>query len=179
MEKKGFNIAPERDDLPPCLIYIDKEGHWYHKGVEMIRKDFIRLFYQNMELDLEDRYVINMNGESCYVELEDTAFVVCSVSYQEVTGAQAARFILLLSDGNKEELQPDTLFVGQADVLYCRIKEDVFPARFKRTAYYQLAQYIEEENECYFLPLNEKKYGIPMLGSRGPAIRNILPIPIK
>lgn len=174
MEKKEFNIAPERDSLSPCLIYIDKEGHWYHKGVEMIRKDFIQLFYQNMSLDSEGRYVINWNDESCYVEVEDTAFMVCSVAYQEATGAQNDRYILLLSDGGKEDLKPDTLFIGQADVLYCRVKENIFPARFKRAAYYQLAQYIEEEDEYYFLPLNENRYGIPLLGSEGLAISNLL-----
>ena len=48
----------ERDALPPCLIFIDKEGRWFHEGVEMIRRDFIRMFYRNMELDGEGRYVI-------------------------------------------------------------------------------------------------------------------------
>jgi len=26
----------EMNELPPCLIFIDKEGRWYHKGAEMI-----------------------------------------------------------------------------------------------------------------------------------------------
>ena len=55
-------------------------------------------------------------------------------------------------------MSPDTLFVGQDNVLYCKVKTGVFPARFNRAAYYQLAEYIEEEGENYYLPLNERKH---------------------
>ena len=148
------------DGLPPCLIFIDKEGRWYHEDAEMIHRDFIRLFYQNMELDSQDRYVINWNGKRCYVEVEDTAFVVRRVVYQGGTRDQDARFVLSLSDDSKEELAPDTLYVGQDNVLYCRVKNRAFPARFNRSAYYQLAEYIEEENGTYYLILKKTKYEV-------------------
>ena len=77
----------ERDPLPPCMIFIDKEGRWFHKGAEMIRRDFIRLFYSNMELDSEGRYVIFWNGQRCLVDVEDTAFVVQRAVYTETPGA--------------------------------------------------------------------------------------------
>jgi len=125
------------NDIPPCLIYIDKEGRWYHRGAEMIHREFIRLFYNNIELDSSGRYVIDWKGQRCYVEVEDTAFVVRSVT--------------------QEELMPDTLYVGQDNVLYCSVKNHTFPARFNRAAYYQLAAYVEEENGTYYLPLNGRK----------------------
>jgi len=150
----------DKNDLPPCLIFIDKEGSWYHEGVEMIRRDFIRLFYQNMELDSQDRYVINWDGRRCYVDVEDTAFVVRSVVYQDGSRTGNALFLLYLSDDMQEELLPDTLFVGKDNVLYCRVKNRAFPARFNRASYYQLVQYVEEEDEAYYLPLNGKKYRI-------------------
>jgi hypothetical protein len=149
-------------DLPPCLIFIDKEARWYHKGVEMIHRKFIRLFYQNMELDSHGRYVINWEGERCYVEVEDTAFVVQRAVYLDGSQTRNAQIILTLSDDSHEELQPDTLYVGNHNVIYCRVKGRTFPARFSRAAYYQLAKYIEEENEAYYLPLNGKKYRISL-----------------
>ncbi|MBW2119262.1 MAG: DUF1285 domain-containing protein [Deltaproteobacteria bacterium] len=147
-------------DLPPCMIFIDKEGRWYHKGAEMIHRDFIQLFYKNMELDSEGRYVINWDGKRCRVDVEDTAFVVRRVMYQDGDRAGNARFVLSLSDDTEEDLIPDTIFIGEENVLYCRVKNRSFPARFNRAAYYQLAEYIEEENDSYYLPLNGKKYGI-------------------
>ena len=71
-----MNSADKNKDLHPCLIYIDKEGCWFHKGVEMIHREFIRLFYQNMEIDSQGRYIINWNGERCYVEVKNCTLVV-------------------------------------------------------------------------------------------------------
>ncbi len=92
------------------------------------------------------------------MDVEDTAFVVYSVVYEDADQYQKKRLIMVLSDDTKEDLLPDTLYVGQGNVLYCRVKGRAFPARFNRAAYYQLALYIEEENGSYYLPLNGKKY---------------------
>jgi hypothetical protein len=146
------------NELPPCLIFINKEGRWYHKGAEMIHKDVIRLFYKHMELDSQGRYVINWNGQRCWVDVEDTAFVVRRITFNDGTQAHNARYLLHLSDDTREPLAPDTLFVGQDNVLYCKVKNRSFPARFVRAAYYQLAEYIEKEGEIYYLPLNGEKY---------------------
>ena len=142
------------------MIFIDKEGHWYHEGVEMIHRDFIRLFYRNMELDSEGRYVINWRGERCWVDVEDTAFVIRRVVYQNDERTGNGRFLMNLSDDTEEALVPDTLRVGKENVLYCKVKNRIFPARFMRAAYYQLAEYIEEENGSYYLSLNGQKYTI-------------------
>lgn len=150
----------EGQDLPPCLIRIDKEGRWYHKGVEMIRRDFVQFFYQNMELDAGGRYVIEWDGKRCYVDVEDTAYVVRSAVYQGGGRDQTGQFILYLSDDTQEELTPDSLYMGKDNVLYCRVKDRTFPARFNRAAYYQLAEYIEEEDGAYYLPIRGERYRI-------------------
>ncbi len=147
-------------DIPPCLIYIDKDGRWFHKGVEMIHREFIRLFYQNMTIDSQGRYTINWQGERCYVDVEDTAFIVRRALFNGPDQTGSSRFVLYLSDDSQEELLPETLYVGKANILYCKVKDRVFPARFSRSAYYQLAEYIEEEEDMFFLPLNGKKYFI-------------------
>ena len=153
-------MTNDQSDIPPCLIYIDKEGHWYHKGTEMIRRDFIRRFYQNMELDSEGQYMISWNGKRCYVEVEDTAFVVRKVTCKDKNQVQNAIHILSLSDDTNEELLPDTLCLGKDNVLYCQVKNRTFPARFGRAAYYQLAEYIQEENDVYYLPFKGQRYKI-------------------
>jgi hypothetical protein len=149
-----------RNETPPCLIHIDKEGRWFHKGVEMIRREFIRLFCQHMEVDSRGRYIINLGGDRCYVEVEDTPFVVRRTTFKKADETNNSRFILFLSDDSREDLSPDTLFIGDKNVLYCMVRNRTFPARFDRAAYYQLAEHIVEENNRYFLPLNEQKYVI-------------------
>jgi hypothetical protein len=148
------------DDLKPCLIFIDKEGCWYHKGVEMIHRDYIRLFFENMEFDLQGRYIITWKGERCYVDVEDTAYVVRSITHTKTVRGGHNRFTIFLSDDSREALMADTLFLGDANVPYCKVKNGAFPARFNRAAYYQLAHYIEEKNGAYYLPCGGKKYKI-------------------
>ena len=145
-------------DLPPCMIFIDNDGKWFHKGAEIIRRDIVQLFYQHMEMDDRGQCVISWMGERCYVEVEDTPFVVWRATLEDPDTAGATGFTLLLSDDSRETLSPDTLYIGDKNVLYCRVKDRTFPARFGRNAYYQLADYIEEENGRFYLPINGERY---------------------
>ncbi|MBW1681558.1 MAG: DUF1285 domain-containing protein [Deltaproteobacteria bacterium] len=155
-----MNGKDEADTLPPCLIFIDKEGRWYHQGVEMIHRDVIRMFYEHMELDARGRYVITWRGQRCYVEVEDTAFVVRSVDYDPGGTGGNERILIRLSDDTLEALAPETLWVGDGNVLYCKVKNEMFPARFTRQAYYQVAAHIREEEGTFVLPLGGRKYPI-------------------
>jgi len=147
-------------DLQPCLIHIDKEGRWFHKGVEMIRREFVQSFYQQMEMDPAGHYIILWGGKRCYVDVEDTAFVVKRVSSPDEQGEKGTGFMVRLSDETEEELMPDTLYLGESNVLYCKVKEGNFPARFNRAAYYQLTAHVEPGEEGYVLPVNGRKFKI-------------------
>ena len=153
-------MSPIEEGIAPCLIHIDKEGRWFHKGVEMVRREFVRSFYQQMELDDAGRYIIFWGGKRCHVDVVDTAFVVKRLSYQSEESGKRARFMVNLSDDTEEELIPNTLYLGEENVLYCRVKEGDFPARFNRAAYYQLAAHIEEEGGGFVLPINGRKFKI-------------------
>jgi len=144
--------------LPPCFIFIDKEGRWFHKGAEMIHRDIVRLFYENIAVDSLGRYVVRLGNESCYLEVEDTPFVVQRVRLQDNGGSQD--LWLFLSDDTEEALDPETLFVGEENVLYCTVKQGRFSARFHRPAYYQIAEFVEEDEAGFHLPLNGRKHFI-------------------
>ncbi len=156
-----------KEGIPPCLIHIDKEGQWFHKGVEMVRREFVRSFYKQMEMDDAGRYLIRQNADLCYVDVEDTAFVVRRVSATSKGSDKGAGFILNLSDDAEEELMPDTLYLGEKNILYCKVKDRTFPARFNRAAYYQLASHIEAEGNDYVLPINGRKFKIASVPHKG------------
>jgi hypothetical protein len=149
------------EEIPPCFIRIDKEGRWYHHGAEMIHRPIIRLFYQNLARDEGGRYIIEWKGERCFVEVEDTPFVVRAISHQQ-DAAGKERIILALTDDSEEPLAPETLFVGRENVLYCRVRGGTFRARFSRPAYYELARHVVEKDDRYALVLNGKLHGIRM-----------------
>jgi len=145
-------------DIPSCFIFIDKEGRWFHKGAEMVRRDIVRFFYERIGMDSFGRYMIRWGDERCYLDVEDTPFVVHKVRREEDGGIQGFR--LFLSDDTTEGLTPQTLFLGEENVLYCMVKQGKFPARFHRPAYYQLAEFVQEEEGRFYLPLNGEKHFI-------------------
>ena len=150
----------EKDSIPPCDIRIDKDGVWYYRGVEMLRSDIVNYFYQNLKRDQAGRYLIEMESERCYLEVEDTPFVVKTVhrSISKNNGEESV--YLLLSDDTLERLDPHTLWIGNDNVLYCTIKNHQFNARFLRAAYYQLAECIEydAQKDAYFISLDGHRY---------------------
>lgn len=156
---------PSRDqetpEPAPCMIYVDKEGSWFHKGAPIIHREILLLFYQCLSVDEQGHYIIRFKDQVCRLDVEDTPFVVLSTEFIRAGGdGEKNRFILHLIDDTKEELAPETLTIGPDHVPYCKIRGGKFRARFSRPSYYQLAQHVEEESETgrYFVCLNNKKY---------------------
>ena len=169
--EKNSRIRTESDmekDIPPCNITIDKEGVWYYNGDEIVRKEIINYFYQNLRKDESGRYIIELENDCCYLDVEDTAFVVKAV-YKSVTECSNEECIyLLLSDQSIDKLDPNSLKVGNDNVLYCSIKNSAFDARFSRASYYQIADFIEYDSmkDKYFVVLNGKPFYIVFVNSQ-------------
>lgn len=141
-----------------CDIRIDKDGIWYYLGAHMFRKEILCLFFQSVKIDECGNYIIEMGRERCYLDVEDTVFVVTCVE-KIIDDEGTEHIVLLLTDDTWEKLDLNTLYVGNDNVLYCKVKDGVFPARFSRNSYYQLARFIEEEeDDCFFISLNDERY---------------------
>lgn len=155
-------VEKKVEEIPPCGIRVDKEGVWYFEGKEMFRRDIVNYFYQNLIKDGAGRYIIVQGDERCYLEVEDTPFIVKAVFSKGSRERGDEELELLLCDDTVETLDPTTLWVGPENVLYCLIRNGTFKARFSRPGYYQLAEYIDHDQEggCYVLTLNGKKYAI-------------------
>jgi uncharacterized protein len=143
-------------------IKIDKEGVWYYRGAHMFRKDILCIFFENLNLDNDGRYFVKLNQEICYLDVEDTAFVILSVYQTKDPSCGLERLEVILSDESKEVLDVQTLTVGPDNIMYCRIKEGKFTARFTRKSYYQLAEFIEQDgaDDSFYIFLNDHKYFI-------------------
>jgi len=151
-----------REGIPSCHIRIDKEGVWYYRGAEMFRREIVNFFYQNLKRDESGQYLLELENDRCYLEVEDTPFIVRSVHRALSEEGDQAAFYLLLSDETVEPLDPETLCVGNDNVLYCTVKKNCFDARFSRASYYQLASDIEydDRQDYFFIPLNGHRFHI-------------------
>jgi len=141
-------------------IRIDKEGVWYYKGAHMFRKEILSVFFEHLRIDDCGKYLIELGEERCYLDVEDTAFIVVAVYKTQLPDNGRAQIDILLSDDSCEQLEMQSLHVGRDNVLYCRVKEGKFTARFSRNSYYELAEFIEqsENGKDYFINLNGEKY---------------------
>ena len=152
-------------DIHPCDIRIDKDGVWYYKGNEIFREEIVKYFYQNLKKDEAGRYLIELEDDRCYLEVDDTPFIVRGV-YRCIAEEDNEECIyLLLSDKSVEKLDPDSLWAGKDNVLYCSIKNGAFVARFSRSSYYQIADFIEcsDCDDEYFISLNGRHFNITIV----------------
>ena len=151
--------APE--PLPPCMIFVSKEGKWFHEGAEIIHRPIFLWLIQNLEKDDQGQFIVHLNNQRCVLEVEDTPLVVQRVDWSSEEGTGRGQLLLTLNDEGQEALDPESLWLSRENVLYCLVKDGRIPARFLRAAYYQIANYIDEDDQgTFFLLLNEKKYPI-------------------
>ena len=147
--------------IPPCLIFVSKEGKWYHQGAEIIHRPIFLWLIQSLEKTEDGLFIVNLNNQKCVLEVEDTPLVVRQVNLVREGPEEKDQIRLTLNDESQEILDPETVGINQESVLYCQVKNGRFPARFLRPAYYQLAEYMVEEDSGEFaLLLDNKRYPI-------------------
>ena len=144
------------EDVPPCHIRIDKEGNWYYQDLPIINKKIYLYLNQSLAQDPSGRYILSMDGEKCYLEVEDTPFVIQEVCLPSDSG-QSPSLVIKLNDGTEELLKAATLRVGHDNILYCKVKEGLYEARLLRNAYYQLAGFLEQDGQNYYLVIEGSK----------------------
>ncbi len=151
------------EDREPYELRIDREGRWYHEGVEIVRDDIRNLFSRNLKRDKDGSYCVQIGSDEAPVVVEDAPLVVLRVT------EDTDRLALLLSDGTVEPLDSRTLTFTSANVPYCRVR-DGLEARFSRAAYYQLAHYIsyDERQDAYCLNIRDRQVELNIEQDREP-----------
>ena len=155
VNRKNFGIG-ESD------IRIDVEGRWFYRNQPMTRTDIIELFYRNLILNASGEYSIRIGPQTYPVVVEDAAYVVWDVRYCSETEDSEGYLSLLLSDGCREALDPETIQIGENNIPYCHIRNCSHKARFSKAAYYRLADYIrhDPERNSFFLEIQSRRYPI-------------------
>jgi hypothetical protein len=147
----------------PYEIQIDKEGIWYFRGEEMIRKDIVHYFYEHLKAGEAGCFYIEVDDQRCLIGVEDVPYVITSVELIQPREEETPCFVIALTDGKTEIFNLDKpLRRGKDNVLYAQVKQGEFEARFSRPAYYQLCRYIECDptNEAYVLKTNH--FSVPI-----------------
>ncbi len=136
--------------------YIDSDGHLWHDGAEFDVPTVLSLLMRKMGMFPDGRCHVFCQGEECFITSEDVPYVVQDVAFAD-QGIQ-----LRFPGGYSEALDPQTLWVGDRNVLYCRVRDQKFKARFNRKSYLDLARHVEfdPEHKVFYLTVDNQRYPI-------------------
>jgi hypothetical protein len=141
-------------------IWIDKEGRWFFQGEEITHRKTYLLYNRHLTRDGSGRILLKIGQETCPVEVEDAPFVVKTLDFIIAEQGGLKSVELILNDESKEPLIPETLRIAPNHTPYCRVRGEMFEARFSRGAYQLLIPFIqqEEKDRRFFIAIAGKKH---------------------
>ncbi len=135
-------------------IRLTANGVWLSNGSEIDHENTVKLFFRSIRKDGEG-YFLQVGPETKRIVVEDTAYFVVGLE-----GGPSEGYVLLLSDGTCEPLDPATLKY-QLGRLTCGVhrefNEGLVEAKFLQKSYVELLKNLEQEGEEYHLVLGGKK----------------------
>jgi hypothetical protein len=134
-------------------ISFRRDGNWYSDAERIDNPRIAMLFSRSIHQDPNGRWYLQIAEERAPVTIEDTPYVVRTIE-QVADGC----LCLILNDGEGEPLDPSTLEIGADNVLYCRVKQRRFRARFLRPAYYHLSRHFEADGDRFFIRIAGRRY---------------------
>lgn len=133
-------------------ILLDKEGNWYHNGEKFINEKIIAFFSRSVNITDKGEYVLHYGEHTYPIRVEDAPYFVSGVRFEGFGSFE--RIFLTLSSGETEELDPNTLYCGDNNALYCRIKKGRMIAKFKRSPSFSILERLDESSDGkYFVRL--------------------------
>jgi hypothetical protein len=137
-------------------ISLRRDGNWYTDEERIDNPRIALLFSRSIRRNPDGSYFLQVSDERASITVEDTPYVVKSVQ-----GDAASGFAVVLNDEEREPLDYGSLEVGPDNVLYCRVKNGAFPARFLRPAYYHLSECLGvDDNGGFFFNVAGRRYPV-------------------
>lgn len=168
-EKRSDLLQPGA--LEPCGIQIDEDGDWFHNGNRIFRPEILETLYAKLDQTPTGEFILADFKGSCLLDVADTPFVVSRVDLDRDESGMERIIIRLKNISRSEVLDPDTLSTGRGNILYCRVFDGRFSARFSRPAYYQLAEFVRENDigQGFYIELNGNRH--PIARTNNPQMR--------
>lgn len=158
----------ERDPIiPPHQkhVYdylIDKNGNWFCEGNPVTDRELLRILSSSI-FEKEGRFYIRCEGEIHPVRVEDAPLWVKYVHIKRNPDGEIESIEMELTDGRRELLRPETLWIEGEAGLYCLASRKNLKARFGKVAYYELANDLiwQEDLKAYTISVGGQVFTIP------------------
>ena len=147
-----FRTAAPEGSSRESTIVLDAQGRFWHDGARVTHAAMADAFANWIAKHPDDgRFILTNGYDWTYFKVEDVPFFVKSVKIGESgrSGRSDATVTLELSDGTQEALDPESLWIGDQDALYLKVKGGQFDARFTPAAQLGLAPLVEEGEDGF------------------------------
>ena len=134
-----MQLPPE---TPTVNLRIARNGDWFNNDAKVAHRGIYELFCRSLRRSPDGSFYLDINGQTCPVEVEDAPFVVRGLFYENDPEGRDI-FWITLNDGRTEKLDPATLRIGPDSVIRCRILDGQFDAVFSPAAMTAISPYIE------------------------------------
>jgi hypothetical protein len=132
------------------VIRLTQNGVWLSNGEPITHEPTIRAFFRSLKRD-ETSYFLHIGREMKRIEVEDTAYFI-----ERIEGSPEQGYVLQISDGTKEKLDPLTLRY-EPSRLTCLVHGGDEVAKFLSSPYLEVLRNAEEMNGQYFLVIEGKR----------------------
>jgi len=141
-------------------IRFGRDGRWYADDEPIANPRIADLFARHVTRGEDGAWWLRIGDERAKIVVDDTPFVVTRVD-----GDPRQGFRVTLNDGSSEPLAARSLALGEADVLYCDVKDAAYRARFLRPAQSELLGHVGVEGDRFVLPLPDGAQVIARAGA--------------
>ena len=142
-------------------ISFRRDGNWYSDEERIDNPRIALLFSQSIKQNPDGSYFLQVAEERAPISVEDTPYVVKGIEDDGKGG-----FMLILNDDTREAMDPASLEIGADNVLYARVKDGKYRARFLRPAYYHLSGNFESDGAGrFFIQIGGKRYPLKSASS--------------
>jgi hypothetical protein len=140
---------------------IDKNGDWFCEGNPVLDRELLKILSASL-FEREGRYYIRCEGEVHPVDVEDAPLWIKYVYISKNAEGEIEAIDIELTDGRKETLRPETLWLEAESSLYCLATRKNLKARFGKIAYYEIANHIswDESAQCYYITIKGQAFPI-------------------
>lgn len=142
--------------------FIDEHGKWFCEGNPVEDPELFRLLSRSL-FEKDGGYFIKCEGEVHPVRTADAPLWVRYIHPRTTADGMHQEVEIELEDGRREPLDPETLRVRGERALYCRATRKRLLARFGKVAYYELARYIDLDQDGFYIVLGGRRYPIRAL----------------
>jgi len=139
--------------------HIDEEGDLIFEGSPLTDQKTIHFFLKNLRpRPQKNEYLVLCQGEENIVTCADAPLVTQSLKFDLHLTKGLQKIILCFKGDLTEELDPDSLEIGEHNILYFWVRNKQIRGRFSRKCYHQIAEFIKEKEGQFYLEFDAQLF---------------------